>query len=227
MRRVCIVCEGQTEETFVRDVLAPAFYDLGLNLIPEMVGTSPGHKGGALKYERVKRHLRNTLRQSSAPVVTTLFDLYRLDNGFPGFDVSMAQSDLVRRLGVLNQALHADVVAEAGCQPDRFIPYIQPYEFEALLFSDVPALIRIEPGWQAASEALMTARAAAESPEHINERPETKPAAHLERELSNPTYHKRRHGPIAAQKIGLAKIEAECAFFAAWLAQIRGLAYPG
>jgi len=28
MKRVCIVCEGQTEETFVRDVLAPAFYDL-------------------------------------------------------------------------------------------------------------------------------------------------------------------------------------------------------
>ena len=39
MRRVCIVCEGQTEETFVRDVLAPSFYDVGLNLIPEMVET--------------------------------------------------------------------------------------------------------------------------------------------------------------------------------------------
>ena len=37
MKRVCIVCEGQTEETFVRDVLAPAFYHLNLNLIPEMV----------------------------------------------------------------------------------------------------------------------------------------------------------------------------------------------
>lgn len=226
MKRVCIVCEGQTEETFVRDVLAPAFYGLGLNLIPEMIETSPGYRGGALKYDRVKRHLRNTLRQSSAPVVTTLFDLYRLDSGFPGFDISRVQTDLSRRLDALKQALHADVVAEAGCQPDRFIPYIQPYEFEALLFSDVPTLTRIEPGWQAASGALAAARAAAESPEHINDRPETKPAAHLERELSNPSYRKRRHGPIAAQKIGLSKIEAECAFFAAWLAQIRKLAQP-
>lgn len=226
MRRVCIVCEGQTEETFVRDVLAPSFYDLGLNLIPEMVETSPGHKGGALKYDRVKRHLRNTLRQNSAPVVTTLFDLYRLDSGFPGFDASQAQPDLPRRLDVLKQALHADVVAEAGCQPGRFIPYIQPYEFEALLFSDVSTLTRVEPGWQAASDALAAARAAAASPEHINDRPETKPAAHLERELKNPCYRKRRHGPIAAQKIGLAKIETECAFFAAWLAQIRELAQP-
>lgn len=226
MKRVCIVCEGQTEETFVRDVLAPAFYNLGLNLIPEMVETSPGHKGGALKYDRVRRHLRNTLRQNSAPVVTTLFDLYRLDSGFPGFDVSWSQPDLQGRLNVLKQALHADVVAEAACQPDRFIPYIQPYEFEALLFSDVPTLTRIEPGWQTAIGALVAARAAAESPEHINDRPETKPAAHLERELSNPSYRKRRHGPIAAQRIGLSKIEAECAFFAAWLAQIRELAQP-
>lgn len=226
MKRVCIVCEGQTEETFVRDVLAPAFYHLGLNLIPEMVETSPGHKGGALKYDRVKRHLRNTLRQSSAPVVTTLFDLYRLDSDFPSFAASQTQPDLSRRLNVLKQALHADVVAEAGCQPERFIPYIQPYEFEALLFSDVPTLTRIEPGWQSATAALAAARAVAESPEHINDRPETKPAAHLERELNNPSYRKRRHGPIAAQKIGLAKIEAECAFFAAWLAQIRELAQP-
>ena len=226
MKRVCIVCEGQTEETFVRDVLAPAFYHLGLNLIPEMVETSPGHKGGALKYDRVKRHLRNTLRQSSAPVVTTLFDLYRLDSDFPSFAASQAQPDLSRRLNVLKQALHADVVAEADCQPERFIPYIQPYEFEALLFSDVPTLTRIEPGWQSATAALAAARAVAESPEHINDRPETKPAAHLERELNNPSYRKRRHGPIAAQKIGLAKIEAECAFFAAWLAEIRELAQP-
>ena len=226
MKRVCIVCEGQTEETFVRDVMAPAFYHLGLNLIPEMVETSPGHKGGALKYDRVKRHLRNTLRQSSAPVVTTLFDLYRLDSDFPSFAASQAQPDLSRRLNVLKQALHADVVAEADCQPERFIPYIQPYEFEALLFSDVPTLTRIEPGWQSATAALAAARAVAESPEHINDRPETKPAAHLERELNNPSYRKRRHGPIAAQKSGLAKIEAECAFFAAWLAQIRELAQP-
>lgn len=88
----------------------------------------------------------------------------------------------------------------------------------------MPTLTRVEPGWLAASNALAAApRAAADSPEHINDRPETKPAAHLECELSNPSYRKPRHGPIAAQKIGLAKIEAECAFFAAWLAQIRKL----
>lgn len=181
-------------------------------------------KGGALSYERVKRHLRNTLRQKSAPVVTTLFDLYRLDTGFPGFQTSLAQPDLQRRLEVLRQALHADIVAQAGCIPGRFIPFIQPYEFEALLFSDIPTLVSVEPAWGAASVALATARNAVASPEYINDGHLTKPAARLERELSNPRYHKRRHGPIVAQKIGLPRIEAECAFFAGWLTQLRSLA---
>lgn len=223
MKRVCVVCEGQTEETFVRDVLAPSLYELGLNLIPELVGTSPGHRGGALSYERVRRHLRNTLRQRSAPIVTTLFDLYRLDSNFPGHAESLGQADLPRRLAVLNQALHQEVVASAECDPARFIPYIQPYEFEALLFSDVAALTQLEAGWQPAAAALTAARAAAESPEHINDRPETKPAARLEQELCNPSYRKRLHGPRAAQRIGLARIEAECAFFANWLDRLRAL----
>ena len=224
MRRVVVVCEGETEEEFVRDVLAPGFYSLGLNLIPEMIETSLGHKGGALNYDRVKPHLRNTLRQSSAPIVTTLFDLYKIDKRFPGFSEAMAQPNLEQRLTTLCSNLHADVVAAAVCQPDRFIPYIQPYEFEALLFSDVPVLTSMEKSWLKSANTLIAARNAAESPEHINDRPETKPAAHLERELTNPSYRKRRHGPIVAQKIGLTKIEAECAFFAGWLTQLRGLA---
>lgn len=226
MRRVCVVCEGQTEEEFVNQVLAPAFYCLDLNLVPEMVASSPGHKGGALRYERVKRHLRNTLRQSSAPVVTTLFDLYRLDSDFPGFADSLVQVDLSSRLGGLKSAWHADVVAEAGCQPGRFIPYIQPYEFEALLFSDVQTLTHLERGWQVASDALAAVLEAAGSPEHINDSPQTKPAAHLERELKTPRYRKALHGPSAAGKIGLARIEDKCAFFAEWLAQLRALAQP-
>lgn len=227
MNRVVVVCEGETEEEFVRDVLAPGFSGLGLYLEPQMVETSPGHRGGALNYDRVKPHLRNTLRQKSAPVVTTLFDLYKLDKRFSGFERSKAIPDLSQKLDLLRRELHADVVAAAGCQPERFIPYIQPYEFEALLFSDVAALTQVNPSWSKKSiERLVEVRAAAQSPEHINDRPETKPAAHLERELSNPRYRKRTHGPVAAQKIGLAKIEAECAFFAEWLAQIRGLAQP-
>ncbi len=227
MSRVVVVCEGETEEEFVRDVLAPGFYGLNLYLEPQMVETSPGNRGGALNYDRVKLHLRNTLRQKSAPVVTTFFDLYKLDKRFPGFEQSRSMSDPAKRLAFLQSQLHADVVAAAECPPERFIPYIQAYEFEALLFSDIAVLALVNPDWPKKSiERLIAIRNASASPEHINDRPETTPAAHLERELNTPSYRKRRHGPIAAQKIGLARIEAECVFFAAWLAQIRELAQP-
>jgi hypothetical protein len=223
MMRVCVVCEGQTEEEFVVHVLAPSFYGLGINLVPEMIETSPGLKGGALRYERVKRRLRNTLRQNSQPVVTTIFDLYRLDNDFPGVAVASRQHELAARLKILNRALHADIVAHAGCRSDRFIPYIQPTNLKHFFFSDVATLSGYQPGWQNALLPLSRVRAIAASPEHINEQPETKPAKHLQRELKNPSYHKPRHGPMIAQKIGLNKIETECAYFAGWLKQIRAL----
>lgn len=223
MKRVCVVCEGQTEETFVREVLAPALLPLDLLLIGETIETSVGHKGGALNYDRVRTHLRNRLRQNSAPTVTTFFDLYRLDRRFPGFENAKLQGSLNARLSVLIDALHADVIELAQCQPQRFIPFIQPHEFEALLFSDVAATLSIEQGWSHLGSTLSAARAEAESPEHINDGPDTKPAARLEKALRNPSYRKARHGPIAAKAIGLNRIESECQFFAAWVARLRTL----
>ena len=222
MTRLHIVCEGQTEETFVREVLIPALCP-PLIVDYSLVETSPGHKGGGLSYPRVERHLRNLLRQTSAPFVTTLFDLYRLDSGFPRY-AEAAGKPLEQRLRLLNVGFHESVVAVAGCQPDRFVPYIQPYEFEALLFSDVPALIGLETEWKRAEQKLQAVRDGAETPEHINDGPTTKPAAHLERHLTQPNYSKRLDGPRAASRIGLPKIEQECRYFAAWLASLRELA---
>lgn len=223
MIRVCVICEGQTEETFVRDVLAPALWESCLDVRARMIETSAGNKGGALTYPRVQRFLRNTLREDGGLIVTTMFDLYALDKGFPAFDIAQKVGELAEKLSILTAALHKDIIAIADCCPNRFIPFIQPHEFEALLFSDVDTLVSIEKEWASAAPRLKKARIEAESPEHINHHPNTKPAAYLERELKTPTYRKRLHGSKAAQKIGLAKIEEECAFFSGWLAQLRQL----
>ena len=222
MRLVFVVCEGQTEETFIRDLLAPAFYPQ-INLIGQIIETSSGHKGGGLVYERVKKHLKNSLNKNSQPVVTTLIDLYKLDKDFPGYRET-AGKPLHQRLKMLNDALHKDIVALTGCPPSHFLPYIQPYEFEALLFSDVSALTGLEAEWASAEPKLQAVRDSAETPEHINDSPTTKPAAHLERHLKQPSYRKTLHGPRAAKQIGLAKIEQECRYFAGWLAALRQLA---
>ena len=224
MTRLHIVCEGQTEETLVRDVLIPALCP-PLIVDYSLVETSPGHKGGALSYPRVQRHLRNILRQSSMPFVTTLFDLYRLESSFPGHAEAKGKP-LEQRLSLLNAKFHEDITAITNCRPEQFLPCIQPYEFEALLFSDVPTLTVLETEWTRVTAKLQVVRDGVETPEHINDGPETKPAAHLERHLTQPGYRKTLHGPIAASLIGLARIEQECRYFAAWLDRLRNLAGP-
>jgi hypothetical protein len=220
---IYVVCEGQTEETFVRDVLWEPLGRLGLNPIGQTIETSVGKKGGALNYDRVRRHLRNQLRRQGEFYVTTLFDLYRLESNFPGMDQARSQNGLERKLEVLNEAIHADIVATAGCRPDRFISYIQPYEFEALLFSDISAVTSTESSWVRKTGILQAVRDSVESPEYINERPGNNPSAHLERELTDPKYKKTLHGPTITKRIGVTKIESECAFFAEWLNRLRKL----
>jgi hypothetical protein len=50
---VIVVGEGQTEETFIRDVLAPALMGRDISLQPRLIATSAGAKGGALAGDRV------------------------------------------------------------------------------------------------------------------------------------------------------------------------------
>lgn len=113
-----------------------------------------------------------------------------------------------------------------SCRADFFVPYFQPYEFEALLFSDVNALVSVEETWAASATSLQAIRDAAETPEYINDAPETKPSALLERYLQTPKYRKRTHGPTIAGHIGLASMEDQCKHFAGWLEQLRHFAPP-
>jgi hypothetical protein len=63
MKRVCVVCEGQTEETFIREVLAPSFSELNITIIGQTVETTVGKKGGSLNYQRIRNHIFRSLKQ--------------------------------------------------------------------------------------------------------------------------------------------------------------------
>ena len=84
MNEVIVVCEGQTEEVFINEVLAPVLWDGDVFLRPRLTATSRHSKGGSLKGQRVLRFLRNTLRERRNTYVTTFFDLYGLPSDFPG-----------------------------------------------------------------------------------------------------------------------------------------------
>ena len=218
MTTVVVVGEGRTERQFVMTILRPRLAESGVFVEPRLIPTSPEGRGGALSGQRVSRFLCDTLRERRDTHVTTFFDLFRLRRDFPGF--ATTPRDPVARAEVIEHSFKDEVVREARCRPDRFLPHIQPHEFEALLFSDTSQFAQEESEWLEAVGELESARRAAQSPEHINDGPETHPSARLEQLRG---YRKVQHGSAIAGRIGLDRIRSECRHFAAWLARIETL----
>src|ERR1041384_1857485 len=106
MINLIIVGEGQTEETFIRDVIAPYMASRDVMVQPRLIPTSKhGTKGGALKRERVLTYLRNTLRERADTYVTTFFDLYGLPTDFPGRASSSGIADPITRAQAIENEL--------------------------------------------------------------------------------------------------------------------------
>ena len=225
MPLVIVFTEGQTEEMFIKQVVAPALRHLQVFVKPQTLNTSQTTKGGAVSFDRLKFNARNTLRQHPDAVLSTFLDLYALDNDFPAFEEARKKSDVYSRVACLQQGLNEAIVAYVQCRPERFVPHIQPYEFEGLLFSDVQALSAVEPTWAKSLAALAKIRASVDTPEHINEGYATAPSRRLE-SLLHPKYKKTTHGPRAAQHISLEVIERECRHFKTWIDVLRSLATP-
>lgn len=219
---IIVFAEGQTEEQFIKRTVAPALRYLDIHIRPQTLKTSKDASGGAVSFDRLKFNARNALRQYPNAVLTTFIDLYKLDTDFPKFLESSKKPDLYQKVDSLEVALHSAIVEYVGCRPERFIAHIQPYEYEALLFSDVDALVNTDPNWSNYRTKLLKIRNNAESPEHINDGHDTKPSKRLETELS-PKYKKTLHGPLAAEKITLPTIERECRHFREWMQKLRGL----
>jgi len=222
MTHVIVVGEGLTEETFAGTVLAPHLEGRGITLEPRLIETSQAGRGGALSKDRVIRVLRNTLRESGRSYVTTFFDLYGLRPDFPGVEAARGRNDPLQKCRLIEDALAEAVIEASACRADRFVPHIQPYEFEALLFSDVPSIVRVQPEWPRFERDLRQAREGADTPEHINDGPVTHPSARLAA-LLQPRYKKPLHGSRIAASIGLERIRAECRHFDAWLTRIESL----
>ncbi len=223
MTEVIVFAEGPTEVKFISGIIAPSLRALQVYIKAETLPTSKSGTGGALSFDRLKFYARNKLREKPETILTTFIDLYALDTSFPSFTDAKQLTDVHDRTIALETALHHAIIEHVGCRPERFIPYIQPYEFEGLLFSDVNALVLTEPSWSNALAKLQAVRASFTTPEHINNSYETKPSKRLENILS-PQYKKTRHGPLAAEKITLSIMEQECSHFQGWMEKLRALA---
>ena len=222
MVRVNVFAEGQTEEQFIKQIVAPSLAYSGIYLTPMLIPTSKSGTGGAISYERFLNYAGRILKQQNDTYLTTFLDFYQLDNGFPKFDELGNLNGIYNKIKHLENALYEDLISKIGCRHHRFIPHIQPHEFEALLFSDVSIFDQIEPEWVNYISKLKTICSQYDNPEYINNSFETAPSKRLENLLS-PKYRKTRHGPLIAEKITLEVIERKCPHFKEWMDKLRAL----
>ncbi|MGL4668355.1 MAG: DUF4276 family protein [Saezia sp.] len=213
--RIYLLVEGQTEETFVKELLAPAFQRIDIFIIPIIVRTSPGHKGGVTRYTKIKPQLINLCRRDRGAVVSTMLDFYALPPDFPGFNnekiVSLNSREKVH---ALEEALNRDV------NEVNFIPNIILHEYEAFLFSDTQKFAE----WTDCQKTLVQLNKISEmhdSPEDIDNGKETAPSKRIIKIM--PSYKKTIHGPLIACEIGLDVIRLKCLHFDSWLKKLESL----
>ena len=211
MNRGYVLAEGQTEETFVREILAPHYARMGLYLTPIIISTSSGYRGGVVSYAKVKPQIERLCKQDAGAFVTTMIDLYALPGDFPGKrDPKWAhQNDGHAKASLVEQAMALDI------GQTNFIPYVQVHEFEALLFVQTECF----DAW-ADDQVVqnLTAISAVMVPEAINDHLHTAPSKRIKAVM--PGYQKTFHGPLIACDIGLDAMRMSCPHFAGWLQRL-------
>ena len=220
MIRVHVICEGQTEEMFVKEILSGFFSSRGICLIPTLIG-KPGHKGGNFKFDRLFTDVRARLLGDKTSYCTTFFDFYGLPENFPGKQEALSCLNLQDKVLHISNVMSDKLRIELGEEPlRRFIPYIQMYEFEGLLFSapDVLAQAIYKPDLKLEFQKI---RNKFTTPEEINNSPLSAPSKRIKALFSE--YDKPIHGSLAALEIGLNTIRSECHLFDRWLKIIEKL----
>lgn len=220
MKRVYVVVKGPTEESFVKNVLAPCLWP-DVYLTPLILG-SPGHKGGNVNYARVKKDVVLQLKQDRDAYCTTMIDLYGLKAGCPGTPLPPGLPSL-EKVCRIEAAMHHDLIATL---PDdlrvdvRFLPYLQLHEYESLLFSAPEAFAKSihKPHLR---HAFQEVRSAFQTAEDIDDGPETAPSKRIE--ALHPAYRKPVDGTLAAAAVGIAAMRADCPHFRSWIERLEAL----
>ncbi len=210
MVRIGVIVEGYTEMDFIKFVLGPYLLPKNVHMIPRVIGRGVGRNGGGnVTVNRLVNDMSRFYKQHGA--VTSLVDFY----GFKGKenkDVDELEAHLMEKIRErIGHRLYES----------RAVPYVQKYEFEALLFSDIDAFSSVLSVSDESIELLSAVVASFDNPEEINDNYETAPSKRIMDIISK--YHKRNHGPSVAGKIGIDRIRSKCPRFDKWVETLEAL----
>ena len=227
MIRVNVVAEGKTEMKFAKELLNQFFGGkLIINarcvLSSRNNRTNYEHRGGLVNYRHAKNDILNWLKEDPSAYVTTMFDFYHLPRNFPDYECAIRCPTHLERVEHLELKMKADIDADlADSVQDRFIPYIQLHEFEALLYTDLSLL---EDDYLNADDIGAIRRLREETagipPEEINNGAETAPSKRLLKAI----HYEKGATPVAwLEKITIDKIASCCPHFSAWIEKLSKL----
>ena len=130
---------------------------------------------------------------------------YAMPSDTPG--ISDATPDIFERIGKIESIINEDI-GERNC---RF--HFMLHEFEGILFSE-PNTFHLIANDGIVGE-IQRIRNDFETPEHINNSPETAPSKRLEALI--PGYAKVKNGTQLSEAMGLGAIMAQCPHFKKWI----------
>lgn len=224
MTRVLIICEGNTEADFVKKIIAPHLSGFGINAFSPLLG-KPGKKGGDVRSARVIGDVTTFLKNDKTALCTTFFDFYGMKSDVPGRGEAGNKSDHKEKKRIVENAIFKAVEERVGDSARRFKPYIQMYEFEGLLFSNIQKMSsKLSDGDNEVAQKIQSEFGKileTKSPEEINDSRETAPSKRIEKMVLS--YKKTTDGIDIAKDISLQEIRKKCPLFNEWMIWLESL----
>ncbi len=228
MTRLLVHVEGETEESFVNEILGEHLLGFGYERVgARLVGNARlrSRRGGIRAWPAVRDDIVRHLKEDRHCIATTMVDYYALpqtgDRAWPG-RATAATAAPTDKASIVVDALAADVAGAMGADftLSRFVPFVVMHEFEGLLFSDCKAFAE-GIGRTDLIGKFQDIRNQFATPEDINDSPMTAPSKRVEALVAG--YQKPLLGTLAALEIGLPRIRAACPNFSDWLARLETL----
>lgn len=216
MKRLYVVVEGQAEQSFVKEVLAPCLWSRGdVSVVPILIKTGRIGRGGFVNFHHLKDMVLGLLSNKKATdlIVTTFVDFFRIPSNVPGYAESMLKGADASKADALQEAM-SEVIKDR-----RFVPYIQLHEFEALLFSNNSGFEYLWDNSQYSKTCEIII--SYPNPEDINSGPSTAPSKRLIN--IKPDYNKVIEGNLIALQVGINDMINKCPRFAKWIESLVDL----
>ena len=218
MNRVRILVEGQTEQAFIREILRPYFDPRQIYLHAVKLR----RQGGITRYAKAKDVIIRSLKEDAALICTTMVDFYGMPADWPGRDQANRCQSYAEKADIVEGGIMKDIVGHLGnsFNPNRLMPYVQMYEFEALLFSS-PVKLAESLGDKKLSSTFLAIRNEFSNPEEINDSYDKCPSRRIEEVFQG--FKKTINGITAASRIGLEKMRQECPHFNEWITKLEDI----